>query len=68
MLSLSEVELSNAMASPTPISCSHPDCEYSTPANIPSFELILKALDIHVKTAHCNGKTEQSGKVEKLKN
>ena len=66
MLSLSEVDSSN-MPPPNPMSCSYPECGYSTPVNIPSFELVIKSLDIHVRTAHGNEKVEQNGKVEKLK-
>ena len=49
------------------MSCFYLECGYSTPVNIPSFELVIKSLDIHVRTAHGNEKVEQNGKVEKLK-
>ena len=55
------------MTPPIPMDCSNPDCEYSTPGNIPSFELILKALELHVRTAHSEYSGKASNKVEKLK-
>jgi len=38
--------------------CSFPDCEFSTPPAIPTYELLLKALELHVRTAHT---TQQHG-------
>ena len=35
------------MAPPTPMHCSHASCDYVTPVNIPSYDLVLKALEIH---------------------
>ena len=35
------------MAPPTPMHCSHESCDYVTPVNIPSYDLVLKALEIH---------------------
>ena len=56
------------MTPPLPMSCSSPNCVYETPANIPSYELVLKALDIHVQSAHSKlNETPSNGKAEKLK-
>ena len=40
------------MSPPQPIDCSDESCIYSTPANIPTYELIIKALELHVKSVH----------------
>ena len=40
------------MSPPQPIDCSDESCSYSTPANIPTYELIIKTLELHVKTVH----------------
>ena len=56
------------MAPPTPMRCSYPECEYETPTNIPNFELIVKTLEIHAKTAHYqHEKQDKANKVEKPK-
>ena len=56
------------MAPPTPMRCSYPECEYETPTNIPNFELIVKTLEIHAKTAHYQHEKQDKGnKVEKPK-
>ena len=56
------------MAPPPGIDCSDAECSYTTPANIPSYELILKALELHVKTAHTKQVSGQANqKTEKPK-
>ena len=40
------------MAPPTPISCSKPDCDYTTPVGCPNWELMVKLLESHVTSAH----------------
>ena len=40
------------MAPPAEMVCSYPDCEFSTPSNIPTYELVLKSLELHIQTAH----------------
>ena len=40
------------MPAPPQQPCSAPQCGFSTAENIPSWELVLKALEIHQKTAH----------------
>ena len=49
--------------------CSNPTCQYETPANIPTYELVIKALEIHVRSAHSEvSNRAQSGvKTEKIK-
>ena len=56
------------MTRPIPMQCSDPNCEYEMPVNIPIFELVLKALGIHVQSAHSrSNNTVANGKAEKLK-
>ena len=40
------------MSPPLAKSCYVPECTYTTPQGIPSYELILKDLEMHVKYAH----------------
>ena len=40
------------MAPSNPIECSKDGCAYSTPANTPTFELMLKALELHSFVCH----------------
>ena len=45
-------------------------CEFVTPQGIPTYELVLKCLEIHVQSAHLGPvtqRTESSSKVKKLK-
>ena len=51
------------MPSPNPMECSDSGCDYSTPVGIPTFELLIKALELHVKTAH----TVSSSSQDKIK-
>ena len=37
---------------PAPLKCFKEDCEWTTPANIPTWELILKALELHNFSCH----------------
>ena len=37
---------------PTPIMCSAPDCEYTTPTGLPTYDLITQHLQIHAQIAH----------------
>ena len=58
------------MTPPPGMNCSFPACDFSTPQAIPSYELVLKALELHIAAAHGrpqgNGH-QQSTKVEKPK-
>ena len=57
------------MSPPTAMNCSHPNCDFATPSSIPSYDLLLKALELHVNTVH-NVRTStqtQQTKVEKPK-
>ena len=59
------------MAPPAVMHCSSQDCEFSTPENIPTYELVIRALEIHVASAHSNTRTSASSdgpsRVEKPK-
>ena len=59
------------MAPPGVMHCSSQDCEFSTPENIPTYELVIRALEIHVASAHSNTRTSTSSdgpsRVEKPK-
>ena len=35
-----------------PMQCSAEDCSYITPSNIPTYELVIRALEIHTQTVH----------------
>ena len=54
------------------MTCSFPDCGFSTPANIPTYELVIKTLEMHVQSAHMlarptNTVSDHSSKTEKPK-
>ena len=57
------------MAPPTPMPCSVPKCEYVTAAGIPTFELVIKCLDLHTQSNHnSNGREAATqAKTEKPK-
>ena len=40
------------MTPPLPMQCLYSGCEYSTPTSIPMYEYLLKALELHVNSAH----------------
>ena len=46
--------------------CSYPDFSFETPATIPTYEYVLKALELHVQTAH--GSRPQNSNVAKVEN
>ena len=62
------------MAPPPEMECSYPECNFSTPPSIPTYELVLKALELQISTAHTpltinmsNPARQQVSKVEKPK-
>jgi len=55
------------MSPPTPMSYSNPECDFSTPPGIPTFELLLKSLELHNQSNHETTKSEISSRVEKLR-
>ena len=40
------------MAPPAPLQCQSPGCEWQTPTNTPSWEMMLQLLQLHDKNAH----------------
>ena len=40
------------MAPPAPKSCYVPDCEYATTAGLPTYELLMRDLELHTRYAH----------------
>ena len=40
------------MAPPPAMLCSFPKCDFETPASIPTYEFVIKALELHIQTAH----------------
>ena len=42
------------MTPPPSMTCSYPSCDFTTPAAIPSYELVLKSLELHINAAHGN--------------
>ena len=55
------------MTPPPAMNCSAPGCEFITPAAIPTYEYVIKALEIHVQTAHAGPSEAQVTKTEKPK-
>ena len=55
------------MAPPLPMNCSAPRYEFVTPAAIPTYEYDIKALEIHVQTAHTGSSRDLTPKTEKPK-
>ena len=57
------------MTPPPGMNCSYPECDFVTPQSIPSYELVIKALELHISAAHStrNITTTQNAKVEKPK-
>ena len=51
-LSKSLIQTNSAMAPPAQQQCSAPDCTYYTAEGIPTWELLLRALEIHQKSTH----------------
>ena len=43
------------MVAPNQMDCSAAACDFKTPANIPTYELVLKSLELHIATAHSSG-------------
>ena len=54
------------MTPPPQMPCSAEHCEYMTPANIPTYELVIKALEIHQNTVHST-RPDAAPKTEKPK-
>ena len=50
---------------PNPITCSKDGCDFTTPPNIPNWELIIKALELHVQACHAT--PNHTGPVSKEK-
>ena len=48
------------MSPPPPMLCSSEECSYETPSGIPTYELLMKALDLHIQAVHRrnNGSTQ----------
>ena len=58
------------MTPPSPMQCSYLGCDYSTPTSIPTYEHLLKALELHVNSAHTVSRSTDHAnnpKVEKPK-
>ena len=55
------------MAPPPQMECSHEQCEFVTPANIPSYELVIKALELHTMSVHTSSQShaQVNSKIEK---
>ena len=60
------------MPSPPPLECSHPECQYVTPPNCPTWDLIVMLLNQHTQSvhggtvAHSNTSPSSLSKLEKL--
>ena len=40
--------------------CSHPECPYETPPNVPSYDLVLRTLELHINAAHATKSTSST--------
>ena len=54
------------MTPPPAMECSFPECTFITPASIPSYELVLKSLELHVSAAHIQSSTSPRQPVTKV--
>ena len=55
------------MPAPSPMQCTSQDCTFSTPAGIPTFELIIKTLEVHLQAAHALNTTNVSNGASQVK-
>ena len=59
------------MTPPPGMPCSFPECEFVTPPSVPSYELVIKTLELHINAAHGSrsnpGTNPMQSKVEKPK-
>ena len=46
------VKVSDRMAPPEPLVCAAEGCQYSTPPNIPTWDQLIKVMELHVRQAH----------------
>ena len=47
------------MAPPAPLACGFSECDWTTPLNVPTWELVIRVMDQHILAAH--GVTGQQG-------
>ena len=50
------------MANPSQMECDDPSCDFKTEKGIPSYELKVKRLEVHVATMHKNPLATQRAK------
>lgn len=56
------------MTPPHSMTCSFPECQFSTPQGIPTYELALKSLELHIQALHNASPTrKETPKLEKPK-
>ena len=55
------------MTPPPVMACSAAGCDFETPANIPTYEYVIKTLELHVQTAHSAPTKPTPAKTEKPK-
>ena len=55
------------MTPPPAMACSATGCDFKTPVNIPTYEYVIKALELHVQTAHSVPARSLPTKTEKPK-
>ena len=55
------------MTPPPTMPCSSPGCTFETPASIPTYEYVIKALELHVQSAHSLQNRNNQTKREKPK-
>ena len=60
MLRLDEV---NAMTRPEPLVCGATGCQYSTPESCPTWDQMIKVMDLHVRQAQGNSSRDNQGLV-----
>ena len=57
----------NNMAPPTPMDCSAPWCDYRTPDNTPTWDLVLRALEVHTSIVH-SSPSKTKANIEQFQN
>ena len=55
------------MTPPPSMTCSAPGCSFETPPSIPTYELVMKSLELHVQSVHSSSTRPNTTRTEKPK-
>ena len=64
---LQEDQAESTMTPPPSMLCSAPGCTFETPPSIPTYEYVMKSLELHVQSAHSSPTRLNATKTEKPK-